>query len=138
MEQLFGDLCGERVAAERSPLPVVSWMFLETGIGILRENLATMRMSLMIRKPSAWLPIVLPLAVLTFVLGHVAMYGIVTTGDEGTPAHIFQLWVLLQVLAVAVFAAKWLPRAPRAAATILVLQVASAAIPMGTVFVLGW
>jgi hypothetical protein len=90
-------------------------MFLETGVGILRENVAAMRMGSVIRKPSAWLPIALPVAVLAFVLGYVALFGVPGSHDEGTPAHIFQLWALLQILAVVAFAAKWLRRAPRAA-----------------------
>jgi hypothetical protein len=137
MTQLFGDVCRERAAAGRSPLSVASWMFLETGVGIVRENVAAMRMGLVIRRPSAWLPIALPVAVLAFVLGYVAMFGVPSSHDEGAPAHIFQLWALLQLLAVAAFAAKWLRLAPRAAMTILALQFSSAALPVGAVFFLG-
>jgi hypothetical protein len=138
MEQLFGDLYRERLAAGRGALSVTSWLLLETGVGILRENLAVMRMSLMIRKPTAWLPIVLPVAILAFVLAYLAAYGRGSrTADEGAPAHIFQLWAVLQALAVVVFAVKWLRRAPRAATTILALQVASTAIPLAVVFALG-
>jgi len=137
MAQLFGDLYRARTAAGRSALPVVSWMFLESAVGALRENLATMRMGLVIKKPTAWLPIALPLAMLAFALTYVAMFGVVRTADEGTPAHIFQLWAVIQLITVAIFAAKWLPQAPRAAAAILALQVVSAALPLGTVFLLG-
>jgi hypothetical protein len=137
MAQLFGDLCRERVTTGRSPWPVASWMFLETGTGILRENVASMRMGLMIRKPTAWLPIVLPLAMVAFVLSWIAMFGVVHSKDEGTPAHIFQLWVVVQLVAVLVFAAKWLPRAPRPATAILALQIVSSALPVGIVFILG-
>jgi len=137
MAQLFGDLCRARTAAGRSALPVVSWMFVETAVGALRENLATMRMGLMIKKPTAWLPIALPLAMLAYVLTYVAMYGVVRTTDEGTPAHIFQLWAVIQLVTVATFAAKWLPQAPRTATAILALQVVSAVLPLGTVLLLG-
>jgi hypothetical protein len=137
MAQLFGDLCREHAAAGRSPRLVAAWMFLETGVAILRENLVSMRMGLMLRKPTAWLPIALPLAMLAFMLSWFAIFGVVHSHDEGTPAHIFQLWVLVQLVAVAAFAARWLPRAPRPAMAILLLQIVSSTLPLGTVFALG-
>ena len=77
-----------------------------------------------IRTPSALLPIVMSLAATGLVLGHVAIYGIVHEADEGTPAHIYQLLMALQVPVVAYFAAKWLPQRPAEAARVLALQAA--------------
>jgi hypothetical protein len=74
---------------------------------------------------------------LAFILSWIAIFGVVHSKDEGTPAHIFQLWVVVQLMAVVVFAARWLPRAPRPATAILALQLASSALPLGVVFVLG-
>ena len=85
-----------------------------------------------IRDPGAWLPIVLALVALTvvilfgFVLGPVRQ----PDGDEGTPAHIFQGLMVLVAVLIPVFAIRWLPRAPREAATILALQILAAALPL--------
>ena len=61
---------------------------------------------------------------ISIVVGHAAVFGIVHEADEGTPAHIFQLLIALQLPIVAFFAAKWLPRAPTRAVQILALQAA--------------
>jgi hypothetical protein len=53
--------------------------------------------------------------------------------DEGTPARLFQLLMLLQVPSCAVFAGKWLPRAPRPALLVLLLQVSVAALTIATI-----
>ncbi len=79
-------------------------------------------MTSLLKKPSAWLPIAMSLAGLALVLGHYAVYGIVHEVDEGTPAHIFQLLMALQVPIVAFFAIKWLPQTPRPALLVLILQ----------------
>jgi MFS superfamily sulfate permease-like transporter len=62
------------------------------------------------------------LAGLGLVLGHVAMYGIVHETDEGTPAHLFQLLMVLQAPILIFFAAKWLPREPRKAIVVICVQ----------------
>ena len=38
MEQTFNDLCRERVAAERGLFSFALWIFVETSVGIMREN----------------------------------------------------------------------------------------------------
>jgi hypothetical protein len=95
-----------------------------------------MRFSTIIRKPSAFLPLVLSLAALALVVGHVAVYGIVRGGDEGTAAHLFQLLLAAEVPVMAVFAAKWLSRAPRQALLVLALQAAAVLLALAPVFVL--
>ena len=76
----------------------------------------------LIKKPSAFLPILMSLAGLGLVLGHVAIYGIVHETDEGTPAHLFQLLMVLQAPMLLFFIAKWFPREPRRAFIVMCLQ----------------
>lgn len=76
----------------------------------------------LLKKPSAFLPILMSLAGLGLVLVHVAIYGIVHEDDEGTPAHLFQLLMVVQAPILLFFAAKWLPRAPRKAIIVISLQ----------------
>lgn len=76
----------------------------------------------LLTKPSAFLPILMSIAGLGLVLIHVWVYGIVTEQDEGTPAHIFQLLIGLQIPIVFFFAANWLSHYPRQAITVLAIQ----------------
>jgi hypothetical protein len=96
-------------------------------------------MAAMIRRPSAWLPVTIGLAAWAFVLVYAAAVGIQPAAqphDEGTPARIFQLLLLLQGALILVFAARWLSRDPRWAAAIIALQLASAAVPIATILIL--
>jgi hypothetical protein len=70
------------------------------------------------------------LAALTMILGYVAIFGIVHHEDEGTPAHIFQLLMLMQLPVIAYFALKWLPKRPKQSLLVLALQVAAWIIPI--------
>jgi len=78
----------------------------------------------------------LPLVALAMMLGYIAKFGIVYHADEGIPAHLFQIFLVIQVLAVAFFVIKWLPRNPKHALAILALQILAALLPMSVVFFL--
>jgi amino acid permease len=75
-----------------------------------------------LKHPSAFLPIVMSLTALVMVLVHITMHGAVLEADEGTAAHIFQLLMVLEVPVILFFAVKWLPKTPKQAMQILVLQ----------------
>jgi hypothetical protein len=95
-----------------------------------------MLLSTMLKKPSAFTPVAMSLAALATVLVTLATSGIVRGGDEGTPAHIFQLLMAAQAPIVAYFAITWLPQAPRQALIVLVLQVLAALAALAPVFLL--
>jgi hypothetical protein len=86
-----------------------------------------------LKRPTAFIPLALSGVAITMVLVHAAMFGLVDEPDEGTPAHIFQLLMAVQLPLVVFFAAKWLPRAPRETIVILVLQVGAALGAIATV-----
>jgi hypothetical protein len=93
----------------------------------------------LVRKPSAFVPIVmsaLALGLIAAVL--VGAIPVTPTGDEGTPARLFQLLLVLQVPIIVVFATKWLPRSPRPALVVLMLQAAAALSAIGTIVWLEW
>ena len=79
-------------------------------------NISTMK------HPSAFIPVVMSLAALAIVLGHIAMFGAAREADEGTAAHLWQLLMAGQIPVVAFFALKWVPQTPRQALPILALQ----------------
>lgn len=91
-------------------------------------------MDSIIKKPIAWIPIAIPLAFFVYIVIYISMFGIVREQDEGTPAHLFQLWLLLEPFMVGYFALNWLPRAPKQALIILALQIVAALLPIAVVF----
>ena len=95
-----------------------------------------MNFSTMMKKPSAFLPLAMSFAALATVLSHVFMFGVVREADEGTAAHIFQLLMIAEVLIVVFFAIKWLPRFPRQALQVLVLQAGAVLAAFAPVFFL--
>lgn len=93
-----------------------------------------MTFSTMLKNPSAFLPLAMSFAALALVLGHVVLFGVVREADEGTAAHVFQLLMIAEVPIVALFAIKWLPRAPRQSLQVLALQVGAALAALAPVF----
>ncbi|OGM98141.1 MAG: hypothetical protein A2735_00330 [Candidatus Yanofskybacteria bacterium RIFCSPHIGHO2_01_FULL_41_21] len=91
-------------------------------------------MKSLIKKPSAWIPIIIPLIFFAYLVIYISIFGIVREEDEGTGAHLFQLWLALEPLMVGFFAIKWLPRAPKQAIFILALQIVAALLPISVVF----
>jgi len=85
------------------------------------------------RQPSAWIPLAMSLVALTMILGYVAIFGIVHNEDEGTPAHIFQLIMGVQLPIAAYFAFRWLPKRPAQALIVLVLQAIAWIVPITTI-----
>ncbi len=91
-------------------------------------------MNSLLKKPSAWIPIAIPLIFFAYLVIYITVFGIVREEDEGTGAHLFQLWLVLEPLMVGFFAVTWLPRAPKKALFILALQIIAALLPISVVF----
>ncbi len=91
----------------------------------------------LMKKPSAFLPVALSLVSLAMVVGHVVMFGAVREADEGTAAHAFQLLMVAQAPIAILFAIRWLPRFPRQALKVLLVQAAAAVTARAPVFYLG-
>jgi hypothetical protein len=91
----------------------------------------------MIRRPSAFLPVVMSLAALALVIIHILRFGTAREADEGTSAHLWQILMAGQLPIIAFFAIKWLPRTPRMALAVLAVQVVAALAAMAPVFYLG-
>ena len=79
-------------------------------------------MKIAIRQPSALIPLVMSLAGLALVLGHVAVSGGGREADEGLAARVWWLLMGAQLPIVAFFAIAWLPRAPRQGLLVLAVQ----------------
>lgn len=100
-----------------------------------------MTLSSLLRRPSAFAPLAMSLAALALIATVLATTGNAAQGaphDEGAPARLFQLLILLQLPISAVFAASWLPRAPRSASLVLLLQGGAALLAIATIVWLEW
>ncbi|MFH1344359.1 MAG: hypothetical protein ABIL01_24645 [Pseudomonadota bacterium] len=95
-----------------------------------------MTVSEMIKRPSAFLPVLMSMAALATVLVYVARFGVVHEPDEGTAAHIWRLLMAAQVPIIAFFAIKWLPQAPKQALQVVALQLVAALAALAPVFIL--
>jgi hypothetical protein len=95
-----------------------------------------MKMSAIMKQPSAFLPVTMSLIALATIAIHIALVGTAREADEGTAAHIWQLLMSLQIPIVVFFALKWLPQAPRQAPMVLALQILAALAALAPVFIL--
>lgn len=89
-----------------------------------------------LKRPSALIPLAMSFAALSLVLGHIALVGVAREADEGTGAHLWQLLMVGQIPVIAFFAITWLPRAPRQALVVLVLQAVAGLAAAAPVFLL--
>jgi hypothetical protein len=82
-----------------------------------------MALPILLKRPSAFIPVAMSVVALALVLGSVVFFGVAREADEGATAHLWQLLIAGQLPVVAFFAIKWLPRAPRFAFAVLAVQV---------------
>jgi len=90
----------------------------------------------LLKQPSAFLPLALSLCALTLVLVATQIFGAGHEPDEGTPAHLFQLLMVIQAPIVLFFAVKWLPQDTRQASRVLALQVVAALAALAPVYIM--
>jgi hypothetical protein len=95
-----------------------------------------------VRKPSAYLPLVMSLTALS-LLGGAYIFSVATghggpsrEPDEGAIAHLWQLLMAGQLPVLVFFAIKWLPRAPRQTLYVLALQFGAVLAAMAPVYFL--
>lgn len=93
-----------------------------------------MTFSTMLKKPSAFLPVIMSLVVVAVEWYSFARFGIVHEADEGTAAHIFQILMAAQIPIILFFAVRWLPRSPRQALEVLALQAVAAFAALAPVY----
>jgi hypothetical protein len=81
---------------------------------------------MLLKNPSAWIPIALSLGVLAMLLITLATAGLVRQQDEGVEAHLFQVWLVVELLLIGRFGVTWLPNVPKQALMVLTLQMIAA------------
>jgi len=95
-----------------------------------------MKLSAIMKQPSAYLPVTMSSLALATLLVAFVTGNAVPEPDEGAAAHIWQLLMAGQVPIVAYFAIKWLPQAPRQALYVLALQVGLVLAALAPVYLL--
>ena len=93
---------------------------------------------IVLRKPSAFLPVGMSLAALSVVFIHIALHGTARQADEGAAAHLWQLLMAAQVPIIVFFAIRWLPQRPKYGLAILALQAVAALGALAPVYLLRW
>jgi len=93
---------------------------------------------LIVKVPSAVVPIGMSFLALGTVLTQIAVAGAARQSDEGAAAHIWQLLVAGQMPVLLFFALKWLPKAPRQALRVIAVQAAALMTSIVPVFLLRW
>ena len=93
-------------------------------------------MKVILKNPSAFLPLAMSLGAFITVLVYVAIFGPARQADEGTAAHIWQILMAGQIPIIMFFAIKWLPRTPKEALLVLVLQGGAALMALAPVYLL--
>jgi len=91
-------------------------------------------MKILMKNPSAFLPVAMSFAALATVLIYIAIFGTTRQADEGTAAHIWQILMAAQIPIIVVFVIKWLPRKPIQALAVLALQGGAALAALAPVF----
>ena len=89
-----------------------------------------------LKRPSALIPLAMSFAALSLVLGHIALFGVAREADEVAAAHLWQLLMAGQIPVIAFFALTWLPKAPRPALLVLILQAVAGLAAAAPVFLL--
>ena len=97
-----------------------------------------MTIPIIMKKPSAFLPIAMSVTALAVIFIYIAMHGTDPQPDEGLVAHLWQLLMVLQIPIIAFFAIRWLPQSPKLAGIILILQIITALAALTPIYLLSW
>ena len=113
--------------------PQMDWTTFRGAVSIIGQELI---MKVILKNPSAFLPLAMSFCALATVIIYVAVFGPAPQADEGTAAHIWQILMAGQIPIIVFFAIKWLPRTPKEALLVLVLQGGAALMALAPVFLL--
>jgi len=113
--------------------PQMDWTAFRSAVSIIGKELI---MKAILKNPSAFLPLAMSFGALATVLVYVVIFGTARQTDEGTAAHIWQMLMAGQIPIILFFAIKWLPRTPKQALLVLVLQGSAVLMALAPVYLL--
>jgi len=127
------DLLGENTENRGELNPQMDWTTFRSAVSIIGKELI---MKVILKSPSAFLPLAMSFGAFATVIIYVAIFGTARQTDEGTAAHIWQTLMAGQIPIIMFFAIKWLPRAPKEALLVLVLQGSAVLMALAPVYLL--
>ena len=113
--------------------PQMDWTTFQAAVSIISKEFI---MKAILKNPSAFLPLGMSFCALATVVIYVAIFGPAPQADEGTAAHIWQILMAGQIPIIGFFALKWLPRTPKPALLVLVLQGCAVLMALAPVYLL--
>ena len=93
---------------------------------------------MILRRPSAVVPLAMSVAALGVILGHIALVGTARQADEGAEAHLWQLLMVGQLPVIAFFAVRYFPRTQMQTLWVLALQASAVLVAVVPVIILRW
>jgi DNA-binding CsgD family transcriptional regulator len=111
----------------------MDWASFRNAVAIIGKELI---MKAILKIPSAFLPLAMSFGALTTVIIYVAIFGTARQADEGMAAHIWQILMAGQIPIIVFFAIKWLPKTPKPALLVLVLQGSAVILALTPVYLL--
>jgi DNA-binding CsgD family transcriptional regulator len=113
--------------------PQMDWATFSSAVSIIGKELI---MKAILKVPSAFLPLAMSFGAFATVLIYVVLFGTARQADEGTAAHLWQILMAGQIPIIVFFAIKWLPRTPKQALLVLMLQGGAALMALAPVYLL--
>jgi DNA-binding CsgD family transcriptional regulator len=127
------DRMGENTENRGKLNPQMDWTTFRSAVSIIGKELI---MKVILKNPSAFLPLAMSFGAFATVIIYVAIFGTARQTDEGTAAHIWQMLMAGQIPIIMFFAIKWLPRTPKEALLVLVLQGSAVLMALAPVYLL--
>jgi hypothetical protein len=122
MDELLGDQRGWRTVVDVAKFALIERLFHSSRTGAQMMSAYPNNVGLLVRKPSAIVPISMSIGALGVVTVAFAISGTQRQPDEGTAAHLWQLLMAGQLPFLAWFALNWVRRDAKAGLSVLALQ----------------
>jgi hypothetical protein len=137
MDELLGGGCGWRDILDVVRSALVERLRHSSGAGVESMQTYPRNVAVLVRKPSAIVPVAMSLGALSVVLLAIANGSAKPQPDEGAAAHIWQILIAGQLPFVGWFALRWLTRDFKAALLVLALQLVAIVAALFPVWYLG-
>src|SRR5947209_2915818 len=122
MDELLSEGCSWRDKLDVARSAFVERMRHSPGVGVETMPAYPRNVAVLVRKPSAVVPIVMSLCAMSVVLVAIANGSAKPQPDEGAAAHIWQILIAGQLPFLAWFAVRWLTRDFKGALPVLAVQ----------------
>jgi len=122
MDELLNDEHGWRAAIDVAKFALIERLFHPSRTGAQMMSAYPNNVGLLVRKPSAIVPISMSIGALAVIIVAFAVSGTQRQPDEGAAAHLWQLLMAGQLPFLGWFALHWVRRDLKAGLSVLALQ----------------